>query len=100
MFIFDVLKKLIWIITEPFYNGIRLFFPSLQQYSDNFSTFLSTYVFRGLAFCREIFLNFTGIPRSLYEVMLFYIFGVFALWFSVTGLIFILNALKAWKRGI
>lgn len=76
------IKVIIWLsslviglLTLPIYNLLRPFLPHLPAQLAIFSDYLSNYVFRGLAFAREVFFNVTGYPRVLfYALVTFYLF--------------------------
>lgn len=87
------IKIIIWLssliistITLPIYNILRPFLPNLPEQLDIFSTYLTDYVFRGLAFAREVFFNTTGYPRELFYALL--TFYLFKLGLRVTLLVF------------
>lgn len=98
--VFDVLNWFVSLLTMPFYNFLVNLFPNLETYNNTCSAFLNDYVFKGLAFARELFLNFTGFPRDLYYILVFYLVGIFALCMSLTVVNFITNIFRYWKRGL
>ena len=69
-----ILRFLIWlsgtitgVLLSPLYlvaNGLVDNFP---DYLDVFQNFALQHIFPGLAFAREVFLNFTGFPTILFQ---------------------------------
>lgn len=98
--VFSVTAWFINLITTPFFVVLNEVFPDLSEYNLQFNSFLSNYVFRGVAFARELFLNFTGMPRDLYYIWVTFMFGIFIFYLSLTIFLFIRNAVRFWKRGL
>lgn len=98
--IFSIVSWFTNLITTPFFKFINEAFPDLSAYNIQFNDFLTNYVFRGVAFARELFLNFTGMPREIYYVWILFLFAIFALWLGTTGLTFLINMFRMWKRGL
>lgn len=98
--LFNIMVWFVDLLTTPFIKVLTNLFPDVAIYLNDFNSFLNDYVFRGLAFSREIFLNMTGFPRPLFTLLIGFIFGMFFLWIDLSGFLFIRNIFRGWKRGL
>ena len=68
-FIFYVFNLIVTSITLPIFYLVSSLFPDLSSYINSFNYFCTNYLFKGLAFAREVFLNVTGFPRPLFHLL-------------------------------
>lgn len=96
--VYFLARLIVKIACWPVYLVLQTAFPDATDYLNNVSTFLSNYLFKGIAFAREVFFNITGFPRPLFYILIA-IIG-FRLGFMVTKIAirFIING-WGWIRA-
>lgn len=97
-FILDILfyiaSIVLNIIAIPFMTALSPLIPNLSTYLGTFNTFCDTYLFRGLAFCREVFLNVTGYPRALFYVLITFFLAKLSLHLFIVAFKFLRNIIR------
>lgn len=92
--IFTLSKYVIDFVAIPFMLAVTPLFPNLGSYLDNFNQFCNDYIFKGLIFAREVFLNVTGYPRSLFYALITFFLGKLTLHLFIIAFKFIRNIIK------
>lgn len=98
-FVFGALKSITSIIFIPLYNLLKEFFPDLSVFLQNSLNFIDTYIFRGIAFAREVFFNITYFPRDLMGVVVGLFLGGVALALLCSSIVFVVNIYKIYRNG-
>lgn len=97
--IFKVLAFIGNIILAPITLLINGMFPDMSSYIDNLENFFNDYVFRGIAFMRESFINLTHFPRALLSLGVAFILGVWGFRLATHAIKFILNLWSLFRKG-
>lgn len=87
------------LIIMPFYRWLISIFPDLSSFFDTVDGFVNDYIFKGLAFFREVFLNCTGYPRVLLYILC--VFLGYKVYFKIASIAvkFVLNGWALIQRG-
>lgn len=94
-FIFFIVKTISNIIFTPILTLITSFFPDIGDLITGCQYFLSTYVFKACSFVKNMFINITGFPQSLFNFIALYISLKISLHLGMTTYRFIL---KMWEK--
>jgi hypothetical protein len=97
---FQLARAFVFVFTIPLYGFLEPLFPNLDNYMLAFNDFLEDYVFHGLAFAREVFINVTCMPRELFTLLVTLTFSFITLAFSLQPALFIANSIANVKKGV
>lgn len=97
-----ILKLILWVagliysvITVPILALVNTIFPDFSVFLSDFQLYVTDYLFKGLAFAREVFLSITGFPRPLLTLLVTIFLGKFAFHFAVLPIKFIINIYRS-----
>lgn len=97
-----IIKVVLWlcglfatIITTPVLAALGYLFPDFSNFTSSFNTYVADYVFRGLAFAREVFLNTTGYPRALFNLIVTLYLGKLSFHMAMIPIKFVINTYRA-----
>lgn len=97
-FILFLSSLIVRIVTLPIYGLISVLIPDFS----NFETMFNQYTYKilnGLAFAREVFLNVTGFPRPLLQLLITLFIGKLTFHIASIPIRFIINTYKTLKGG-
>ena len=101
-----ILKFFVWVanliiglISLPIAGLLNFLIPDVTSYSSQAINFLSTYIFDGLRFAKEIILNVTHFPRPLFGIAVGYITGLYGYFLATSAFRAVINVWKFLKGG-
>lgn len=65
------LKNFVNIITKPLLYAIRLFVPNVSYHLVYASSFINTYIFKGVKFFKMFFINICGVSHDVFNLYVF-----------------------------
>lgn len=97
---FSIARGLNEIFLSPIIEKILDSLPNLNSFLESFNLFLINYVFKGILFIKEVFLNITGLPRQLWTNFIGCLFLLISACLACVPLLFIANGIRTIKKGI
>lgn len=92
--IFSILRAIDSILMAPLNNFLQTNFPDINNFISDFNNFMITYVYKGILFVKEVFLNITGFPRELWTTFIGFIFLLITFSISLIPIFFIYNGIR------
>lgn len=89
-----IIKMLSNIFITPIVSLVSAFIPDITTFITTCRTFLSTYVFPGALFTKQVFVNCTGVSQTVLTALFTYLALKIALWVSMQAYKLII---KVWK---
>lgn len=96
LYIFGLIASL---ITAPVFALLSAVFPDFSSFLSDFNYFISYYVVKGIAFAREVFLNVSGYPRALLQLLITLYMARLTFHLLSIPIKFIINTYKFYKGG-
>lgn len=71
--VFYIIELIANIILTPIINLFNSVFPDLSGYMSNITNFLNSYVFPYMKFVKNAFMNITGFPQAMFNLLIGYL---------------------------
>lgn len=98
-FVIQLLGWIAGLIVKPVINIVMSVFPDLGDQVDTINTFLNDYMFKGMAFVREVFFNISGANRQIFYWFITLFFARIAIKYGLQAFYFIRNMWRLFKTG-
>ena len=95
--IVDILAFILNIIFLPLTAILDSLFPNLTSFANTFNSFLNTYLFKGLAFAREVIINIFGFNRDLLGILFAIPLTYFGFYLANTSIRLLVSIYRIWK---
>lgn len=107
----SILEAILWVFTQlcqflsniilfPIYSALSLILPDLSSYTSIVGQFFNQYILNGLGFAKEVFLNVTGFPRELFNIMVIFFAAKVSYMATKRAIKFIINLYSTIKGNL
>lgn len=95
--VFYIIELIANIILTPIINLFNSVFPDLSGYMGNITNFLNAYIFPYMKFIKNAFMNITGFPQTMFNLLIGYLIIKIGLYASVKTYILIKKLWEMFK---